>query len=500
MIDVFKKYRNEILIGLGIVVLFFVLRLPNLLLQPIFADEAIYIRWAQIMKADPTLRFVSLSDGKTPLFMWLMIPMFKVFQDPLLAGRVLSVFSGLATMSGVFVLSWRLFSKKAALLAAFLYAIVPYTVFFDRMALVDSMLAAFIIWSMVVAMFLVKYPRFDLAMILGYLMGGALLVKTPAMMSIIALPITILGFRFKNQKVFRLLILWLVSLVITIGIYSVLKLGPGFEQLSSRNQDYIFSPSDLLANPLDPLVPHIKDATDWFLRLLTPVVLACLVFGVFKVFKEKNMMAISILIWALVPMFILMTILKTFTARYLLLSIPPLLVFAGYGLSSFRPKIAGLQGRGATFAAIILVAIAPLIFDFILLTNPQNAPLPAQERRGYFEDWTAGYGFPEIAQFLVEKKKTNSVIIGTEGYFGTLPEGIQIYLDKSGIPVIGGSATVSGQLRNAAKDNQTYFLGNKARLPEVIENATLIKEYPKAEPRGDHKRDAIQLYQIYPEK
>ena len=70
---------------------YFALRLPNLTLQPIFADEAIYIRWAQVMRAEPTLRFLSLSDGKTPLFMWAMIPFLKVFSDPLFAGRFLSV-------------------------------------------------------------------------------------------------------------------------------------------------------------------------------------------------------------------------------------------------------------------------------------------------------------------------------------------------------------------------------------------------------------------------
>src|SRR3989344_9342987 len=123
------KYKWGIVVGLAIIALFFLLRLPNLTLQPIFADEAIYIRWAQVMRAEPTLRFLPLSDGKTPLFMWMMIPFFKVFEDPLYAGRFLSVLSGYLTLLGALFLGWRFINKKVGLWAAFLIAITPYIVF-----------------------------------------------------------------------------------------------------------------------------------------------------------------------------------------------------------------------------------------------------------------------------------------------------------------------------------------------------------------------------------
>jgi predicted membrane-bound mannosyltransferase len=75
-----KNYISFLLLGLLIFV-YFILRLPNLTLLPVFADEAIYIRWAQVMKSEPTLRFLPISDGKTPLFMWIMMPLFKIFEE-----------------------------------------------------------------------------------------------------------------------------------------------------------------------------------------------------------------------------------------------------------------------------------------------------------------------------------------------------------------------------------------------------------------------------------
>ncbi|MCS7092589.1 MAG: hypothetical protein NZM26_04525, partial [Patescibacteria group bacterium] len=114
----------------------FCLRFINLTVLPVFADEAIYIRWSQIMRADATLRFLPLSDGKQPLFMWITIPFLKVFDDPLVAGRFISVISGMFTISGAFLLSFLLFRNfSLAIVSALISAIVPYLVFFDRMAL-----------------------------------------------------------------------------------------------------------------------------------------------------------------------------------------------------------------------------------------------------------------------------------------------------------------------------------------------------------------------------
>lgn len=477
--------------------LYFALRLPNLTLQPIFADEAIYVRWAQVMRSEPTLRFLPLSDGKTPLFMWAMMPMFKVFEDPLFAGRFLSIISGFFTMLGVFALGWKVFHIRVGLLSALVYTVVPYTVFFDRMALVDSMLAAFTVWIIFFAIWLARSLRLDLSMILGYLMGGALLTKTPAMTNLLLLPISYLAFRRKSKySLLKLVGFWAVAILIAMFVYNILRLGPEFYQLSARNADYVFSPLELKGRPLDPFIPHFKDIADWFPKLLTIPILFLAITGSVLVILKKEKLGIIILLWAIIPLMIQMAFLKTFTARYLLSSIPPLLVLAGFGLDQILGKI---KERNIKIGlGILLILPLALHFNYLLLTDPQKAPLPEAERRGYLEDWTAGYGFPDIAQFFLEQSKNQSVVVGTEGYFGTLPDGLQIYLDKSGVVVIGGSATVSAQLRNAAKDNLTFFVTNKSRFPNDFSNIELIREYPKAKSLDGLTQDAIMIFRVYP--
>lgn len=504
--NLLAKHKKELVILLILVTAYFLLRLPNLTLQPIFADEAIYIRWAQVMRAEPTLRFLPLSDGKTPLFMWSIIPLFKFIEDPLFAGRFLSVLSGLATLFGVVILGWKVFGKNAAFWAGLFYVIVPYTVFFDRMALVDSMLSAFTLWSLFFSIWLAQNVRLDLAMILGYLLGGGILTKTPGMLNLLLLPATLLLFKkakTDKYKLLKLFLFWGVAIGIALLMYNSLRLGPNFHLLSSRNADYVFSPAELSGRPLDPFIPHFNDISDWFPKLFTWPVLGLVVLGFWLVVKTKNRMGWIILLWAIIPILLSMAFLKTYTARYLLPSIPPLLILGGYGMEKVSrvikvPRVPQGLKPVVPVILVLLAILQPLYFNYQLLTNPPPNSLPKGERKGYFEMWTAGYGFEEIAEYLVERKKEGKVVVGTEGFFGTLPDGLYIYLDKSGISIIGSTTTISAQIRNAAKDHKTYFVGNKNTLQGSVSDVILIKEYPKTKPIDGSKQDSVVLYKVLP--
>lgn len=500
IVNLARIYQKEILIFLGLIITYFFLRLPNLTLQPIFADEAIYIRWAQVMKSEPTLRFLPQSDGKTPLFMWVMIPMFKIFSDPLFAGRFLSVIAGFFTFLGVFFLAKKVFNIKIALWASFLYTITPYTIFFDRMALVDSMLASFTVWIIYFAIWLAQTVRLDIAMFLGYLLGGAVLTKTPGMINFLLIPLSILAAKkeeVKRNSLLRLFLFWVVAIAIGFTMYNFLRLGPQFHLLSSRNQDYIFSPIELISQPFDPFIPHLRDLADWFPKLFTWPVLIAIAGGIWLMFKTKNRLGLIVLLWALIPIFLSIAFLKTFTARYLLTSITPLLLFAGFGIDRIF-QIVKAPGWLKLLVLVVIIALLPLRFDYQLITNPPPDSLPKEGRIGYFEAWTAGYGLKDIAEFLKERRREGKVVVGTEGFFGTLPDGLWIYLDKDDIPILGSHATVSAQIRNSAKENQTYFVGNKRNLEGTIEKMMLIREYPKVKSQDNKLPDATVLYQVLP--
>ena len=78
------------------------------------------------MKSEPTLRFLPLSDGKTPLFMWLIIPIFKIFKDPLFAGRFVSVLASVGTVVGIYLVGRELFGRKASVFSTIVYLVSPF--------------------------------------------------------------------------------------------------------------------------------------------------------------------------------------------------------------------------------------------------------------------------------------------------------------------------------------------------------------------------------------
>src|SRR3989338_8076613 len=117
----------DILLIIILSVLTFITRVINLLKFSIFTDEAIYIRWAQIGLADPAHRYISLTDGKQPLLTWLMYPFLLIFADPLFAGRIVSVLSGILSVIGIYLLAKILFNRKTAVAASLLYIFSPFT-------------------------------------------------------------------------------------------------------------------------------------------------------------------------------------------------------------------------------------------------------------------------------------------------------------------------------------------------------------------------------------
>lgn len=503
LLKFFKQNKTAFFIVFLLAVAYFLIRIPDLIKQPIFADEAIYIRWSQVMRAEPTLRFLPLSDGKTPFYMWMMIPFFKIFDDPLYAGRFLSVLSGFGTFLGVLFLGWKFFNVRVGILAAALVTFIPYMLFFDRLALVDSMLAATVVWSLNIALVVVVYKRIDLAMVLGYFLGIGLLVKPPAVFSILSVPLTLLNIDWKSKDRQNTLLktcgLFLIALIVAIGIYNILRLGPGFSNLSSRNDDYIHPFNRLLEYPLDPLKPHGMS----FFRVLNSLFgVPLIIFGLFSMVLaliRKNKIAVIILLWAIIPLIAQLSLLKVFTGRYVLFTIPLILVITAWGIDVVWK---GLRKKTAWLGYLLIAVLItwPLYFIYTLHFSPlEKLPLEKNERRGYLEDWTAGYGLKEIANYLHQRSKDGTVVVGTDGSFGTLSDGLQIYTDKNlKIIVIGGKATISAQLRDAAKSNETYFVYNS--LLESVgfkEKTELIMTFPKI--TGTMLLpQAIKLYKVFP--
>ena len=488
-----KENWTYLLLGVVILVLFS-FRFYHLTLLPIFADEAIYVRWSQVMRAEETLRFLPLSDGKQPMFMWITIPFLKIFSDPLFAGRFVSVLSGFGTMIGVGFLSWLLFSsKKVALAAAAIYAISPFTFFFDRLALADSLLAVFGIWTFIFAYISFTKLRLDFAMLAGFTLGGAWLTKSPALFFALLLP-TLWIFAKSKKSLLKVIPLTAATLIIGYGMYNILRLGPNYHLIASRNLDYVYPLSHLLTSPLDPLKPFLLQVWQWIVMMGPWPLFVLAALGAVIGFKKNWKAKLVLLAWFLAPVVIQSEFARVFTARYVLFTIPYLIIVAASAFTEERKNWIRLL----TFILAFFIAQA-VLFDYNLVVSPDKANLPRSERSGYLEEWTAGHGISEISDYVKTQSQSlpagKKIVVGTEGYFGTLPDGMQIYLTSTPNVIVIGTGLDFEKLPQSLVDsyksgNITYLVVNSDRFFGDRDKLglKLIASYPKAKgPNGINK-------------
>lgn len=496
---------------------YFFSRLQNLTSIPVFCDEGIYVRWSQIIKTEESLRFLPQTDGKQPLFMWFNAASLKFINDPLVAGRLVSVFAGFGLLLGLFFLTaiilsyndkekniWQFISQSIkdnfypAIFTSLIYCLIPFTFFFDRLALADTLLSFFGLISLIFSLLLAKYPRLDLAIILGFILGLSWLTKSPAIYFIVLSFTTFLVFNFKKIKVYYLPV---ISSSIAFLIYNILRLGPQFHMIALRNKDYIWTIGEVLKHPLDPLKPHLINTFEIYHYYLSiPLIIFSITSLVLILLSKKNRYQILnikylvLIAWWILPLIANCIFAKVFTARYILFTLSPLLVIISILIFNFIKKIPSTYLK---FIFIIAIFIPNIVFIKNLSLNPFSQKLPSSEQ-GYLVDWTAGWGIKEVGTFLKQRSLSANVIVGTEGYFGTLPDGLQIYTTNTKqLTVFGvglGFSQIPPKLVDAKNyGDEVYILINKSRLKLTIEDVNklkLINSFDKPE------NDQLLLFQL----
>ncbi len=466
---------------LVLIIVFLFLRFQNIQSIPVFGDEAIYLRWSQLIKNVETLRFVPVSDGKEPLFMWITAAVMKFVKDPLLAGRAVSIFSGVGVLFSIYVLSLLFINPTVAIIASSIYILSPFAFFFDRLALADTLLSFFGLTSVILAIALAKYPRLDLSLLLGFSLGLAWLTKSPAIYFIVLIFITYILVNYKNKKISNIYYP-AISALLGFVIYNILRLGPQFQQIALRNQDYVWSLSELIKHPLDPLIPHLKDVVNLYSQLISwPIITFCLIGWIIKPRKKnQNQNYLILLLWWILPLIASAGIAKVFTARYILFTLPPLIILLAVGAES-------LITRYKISIIVFLICLIPnMVGIYQISTNPYNYVLPSTES-GYISGWTSGWGIKSAAQYLIERSRFANIIVGTEGYFGTLPDGLQIYTDSlPRLTVFGVGLDITdipAKLIDARQHgDEVYLLFNQSRIkltPTAQDQVDLVLGYDK---------------------
>lgn len=494
MIISMKKW---FVVGL-LVLLYLITRMVNLTILPVFADEAIYIRWGQLIEEDwQRYAFFSIQDGKPPLFMWVLAAtLFWYRNDPLLVARTVSVVFGLVSMFLVGILARIIGLKKVGqVIAMSLYVLLPYTCFHDRMALIDTMLLTYLLVGWIGFVLILKnQPKSSL--LFGVGIGLSLWAKTSSLMMLPAWGV-IFGLRFGSlsRELMKKLVM---GLIVGIAIFAGLRFEPTFPALFTRSRDFTFSVGEVISGQTSQIWPNALRVVGWLLTYaLVPLVISLYpgkgggqkyLVGPFELIMGMLVFSLPFMIFG-----------RVIAARYLF----PLVIFLILLVTQkvefwFEQKrLIGLQA-----VLIILAATHFLWFWIPAVTNPGKMPLTKDDEVQYLTEWSAGYGIPEVRDFIKREVVKQRLVVATEGTFGTLPDGLSMYFFRTpwlaDLEIYGVGQPVSGlsnELLAKARVNATYLVVNSHRLKISLPNQHLLLAAEYQRPR---QGPSLQLYRVIP--
>ena len=495
-----KQWLWFVLGAAVVLVLYAMTRLVHLTALPIFTDEAIYIRWSQIGMRDANWRFISLTDGKQPMFTWIMMLLLKVFEgnDPLFVGRLTSVVAGMATLVGLWLVSHELFrDKRIAWLTSVMYIIVPFSAWYDRIALYDSLVSTFSVWSLYASVLLVRYLRFDTALMLGMVLGAGMLNKSSGFLTLYFLPVTLVLFDWQGRDRWIRFVRWIglavVAAVLSQVFYSVLRLSPFFHMVGQKDNVFVFTMTEWFNQPFRFFAGNLRGMFDWLRHYLTiPLFLMVIVPWFTRWPRVRERMLLYL--WWLLPFAALANFAKILYPRFILFMTMPLLIIAAYATVYTWERIRRPFLRLVFVAAVLVPSI--YITSFIVFA-PKDAPIPLADRGQFIEDWPAGGGVKEVVTYLTAEAAHQKVNVYTEGTFGLMPYAIELYLvDNPNVKITGIWPLPDSMPQEISRDasvSATYFVLNESQTLPSKWSLTLIGEYEKAN-REDHKK--LRFYRV----
>lgn len=496
-----KLFKLEITMLAILAIFYFLTRLINLDLIPIFTDEAIYAYWAQVALHDPANRFISLEDGKQPLFIWFAAISHKFVADPLIANRLISVLAGFGSLLAIYFLAKELFSKNTARIAALLYIILPFTLLYDKMGLFDSLLTMLGISSIFFSIKLIKDPRLDWALLAGISIGLAMITKSSGVFFLYYLPLSLILFNFKDKnrqtKFFKWLGFVLITGFISQIIYNSLRLSPLFYIIGRKNLEFIRSINEVVKDPFIFFTPNTIAMLDWLTEYLGWPLFIVLIAAAILPIANKNKTAVYLTLLVVFPFAAKVIFNKVLYPRFLLFYFPFVIILIAYFLSTLADRFP--KATKFSKVLLILVLISPAYNSWMLLTKPLDAKIPKSDANQYLNDWPAGFGVKEITKLINNEPSDKEVYVATEGTFGLLPYALQIYFfNQKNVHILGfwpvDPDNIPAQVLEVAQNNKTYFVFNENQKEIKNPRLKFIARYQKG--RGD---SFMRLYEVIPQ-
>ena len=480
------------LLFISLTLIYIIFRLINIKALPLYLDEGNYVWWAKLFTGSDNFAYVSLQDGKTPLFVWLITYFNQYFHDYLLTARVISVAAG-----GLTLLCWMLLVNwieniKMALLFWLVVLVTPFDVLITRLGLMDSLMTAFVSLS-VLSLTLVKQQleqkKSWLAVVFGLLggmsLGLAYLTKTSAKVFLPVFLIIVLIWIGGWLRKGLTQVCWLITSMVVglIAYYQVIDLirtgGYRFWAMIQMKEILLtFTPNQVL----DRLLWH----PDYSLYLSNLPLLGQ--YGLFYLAGSVLFISVGIyilvcrypgrylwlLILAILPVVGIFLSARILASRYFYVAVPALMMISLFGIKQ-------LWGQRVGRMVVVLLLMINLILTVKMQLTPLVAAYSEDDKSYLVESDLTALGASQIVGLLTDPARS---IVGISGQWG-VAEGAMVILEQSGVKTIkltnwlevndqGGQVKLDGLLKSPQPDRYLYLTEDRGEL-KLLQSLTKIE-------------------------
>jgi 4-amino-4-deoxy-L-arabinose transferase-like glycosyltransferase len=353
-----------------------------------------------------------------------MAPLVRLGLPPLMAIRAVHVLAGIIAAVLTYRLALALGDRGTAFVSGVLVVICPFVVYLQRLALSDILMCTAGLWALLsaskflqsrtwrhavelaIGLLLAAFCKFPVGFIflisvplaLVLMPGGERrsLLHAPAAVKLLAAhaPVVLLGV--------------VVTLTAIVRMRSGQSPGFGLQDLIGLSMGRYRDIAAVIGVPRAKLLAELSAQLSWPVTLIGFVGLAA---GVFlNDWRHRWLTAVAML-----PMLGIGLLAEFWFSRYLLFTLPPLIICAAAGWRS-------LSVRAGRFRLPVEMGVLAVCIVFmgrqsaLIVFDPVAANWSPLDRFQYIGGWTSGFGYPQAAQFLLQSAGAPSMIYSLDGH------------------------------------------------------------------------------------
>ena len=325
------------------------------------------------------------------------------------SARMMCASAGLCTMVALGGTLYRLGGRAAALCGLWIWAVLPFAVFHERLALQDPFVTALLAWAMAILVGgrqAEEKRRWIWLLAAGAFFGTALLQKISA---VFALPWLGLLYLALPGAMARSAHRRALGMIAAGTFLLLLSVGPDLIQLGQHSTRFGSLPTLAADDFFGAALGRLKLWLAWYggyggwpLGVLS---VAALVQG----FRTRSRLVFAATLGAGLSLLVAALFYARPFARYLLPDQLPLVLFLALGLGTAFTAMTPRLARNALLVGVIVALGAWLNVSRQIAGSPATAPLPPDEISQYVTGPWSGRGLGEVRRFLAHYADKNNV-------------------------------------------------------------------------------------------